>query len=762
MASLGQLPVAAATPHGRQSLTSVTPPAGGLSSSSAVRRSAEEPDEPPPFSTVGKYLVLETLARTRHGLVLHALHTTLLTDVVLKLVSEPWAVDEERRHRLIAEAQALAAIEHPHLARVLDLEFEGDRPYVVLEYVAGQNLRQGQLQLAGDHARSCRLLAKVARAVAVAHRRGVLHLDLKPENILLTPAGEPVLIDFGMAYLSRLRRDGRGHECIAGTPAYMAPEQFSGLPESLGPFTDVFGIGAVLFFLLTGRDPFAPDPVEPQAAARCGRCTASRDPGASPASHATPATHATPECPASHAADGSQRQSATALAEGEDAALDRLSVAPAEPPWELLRRARVARKLRDLCRRALAPHPESRIASAEELADELDQVSQRLERYAQRRQRGRIAALGLLGLLLVAASLGLSWLPSSPRNAWLAVQVARAGHDLDLSRAVPVRTSDVIRVEGSVEECVHPVLLVATSDGQLRWLRPSEQRLQQGAVHFAYPSFSEYFQPASRPIELLVMLVSCGPRSSADAELAALWDAASPGPEQSPLPGRRSAEAAGGFGGLQPSSAWWSHRDPCSDDWKARATEIIASRFDDVIALSLEIAPAEAPTVEHPLRRAPRGPAEQVAVPARHESGASRGALPSGPQPPETRCRRDLAPQQTHLIGKLLEPVSRGPGLLTRGREFGEHAVIDALICQPRCQFANSLRQPPPQPSEKSHHQESGPQQEEQARRNVELHRQDLLLMDERVEEEVLADAIQHEGHVRQEQQFVDTSHGES
>src|SRR5262249_39835795 len=162
------------------------------------------------------------------------------------------------REPLVAEGRLLAELDHPNLARVYDLDFHQDRAFLVMEYVRGRSLDQYAKQEPLTPPRAAGLVAQGARALALLHRRGVLHLDIKPRNIVMDEAGRPRLIDFGLARLRHAWAAERDEaDQIGGTVPYMAPEQARGQSAGLGPRSDVFGLGATLYFLLVGRAPFA-------------------------------------------------------------------------------------------------------------------------------------------------------------------------------------------------------------------------------------------------------------------------------------------------------------------------------------------------------------------------------------------------------------------------------------------------------------------------------------------------------------------------
>ena len=196
------------------------------------------------------------LGRGGMGVVCRARQLSLGRTVALKqmlLGSQASAAD---RTRFRTEAEAAAKLEHPNIVPVYEVGLHDGQPYFTMKLVEGETLSE---RLAGGPLpprAAVRILAEVARAVQYAHQQGILHRDLKPSNILLDADDHPFVMDFGLAKRletdSGLTRTG----AIIGTPNYMAPEQAAGQRGTLGPASDVYALGSILYHLLTGRPPF--------------------------------------------------------------------------------------------------------------------------------------------------------------------------------------------------------------------------------------------------------------------------------------------------------------------------------------------------------------------------------------------------------------------------------------------------------------------------------------------------------------------------
>jgi serine/threonine-protein kinase len=205
---------------------------------------------------IGKYQVIERLGSGGQADVFRALHPHLPgRDVVIKWFRHGLA--ERGQSQLLQEGQVLAHLDDAGIVRIYDVDICQGRPYMVLEHIAGLTLRDHLNQGQASSRQSAALVAELAGTLARVHRHGVLHRDLKPANILIDGAGQPRLLDFGLAWMSQpWAESDRPEGEVSGTFEYMAPEQASGQANRIGPGTDIFGLGAILYHLLTGRPPY--------------------------------------------------------------------------------------------------------------------------------------------------------------------------------------------------------------------------------------------------------------------------------------------------------------------------------------------------------------------------------------------------------------------------------------------------------------------------------------------------------------------------
>jgi WD40 repeat protein/serine/threonine protein kinase len=337
-----------------------------------------------------RYRVLRSLAKGGLGEVFVALDTELNREVALKLIQQQFAGSMQSRARFMLEAEITGGLEHPGIVPVHGLgQFPDGRVYYTMRLVRGQSLGQAihefwemesVKRLPARSVERLQLLRRfldVCNVVSYAHSRGVIHRDIKPGNILLGPYGETLLVDWGLAKVvgrSEVERESAGDALksaaasatgetlagtVIGTPKYMSPEQAAGRIVEIGPASDVYGLGATLYCLLTGKPPI--DDVD---AAR----TLSQE--------------------------------------------DRGQIIP---PHRVNRD--VPRALESICRKAMAKKPSDRYGSARDLASDLEHwmadepisvyrapISTRLTRWGRRHRTAAVA----IGVLLVAAVLGLT------------------------------------------------------------------------------------------------------------------------------------------------------------------------------------------------------------------------------------------------------------------------------------------------------------------------------------------------------------------
>jgi len=204
---------------------------------------------------IGSYRIESELGRGGMGVVYLARQEGIDRPVALKMILDADLAGPERLSRFQTEAQAIGRFQHENIVRVYEFGEHDGAPYFSLEYIDGPSLAERCRDEVVAPQDAARLMAHVARGVEYAHQRGVVHRDLKPANVLLTRDGVPKITDFGLAKRldadSELSRDG----AVLGTPSYMAPEQARGARE-VGRAADVYGLGAMLYSVLTGRAPF--------------------------------------------------------------------------------------------------------------------------------------------------------------------------------------------------------------------------------------------------------------------------------------------------------------------------------------------------------------------------------------------------------------------------------------------------------------------------------------------------------------------------
>src|SRR6476660_9064371 len=206
---------------------------------------------------LGNYQILEEIGRGGMGVIYRARQRHSRRIVALKRILSCHADSRETLMRFRREAQAAAKLDHPNILPIYEVsESEEGLPFFSMKFAGGGSLLEAVPALRSEPRRAVALMAKVARALQYAHDQGILHRDLKPGNILLDGHSEPLVSDFGLAKWLEPMGDLTRTPSIFGTPGYIAPEQMNGSAGKLTPAADIYGLGAILFHLLTGRPPF--------------------------------------------------------------------------------------------------------------------------------------------------------------------------------------------------------------------------------------------------------------------------------------------------------------------------------------------------------------------------------------------------------------------------------------------------------------------------------------------------------------------------
>ena len=233
----------------------------------AAKVMAEDAAQSPIGRQLGTYEVLSLLGAGGMGEVYRARDTKLNRDVALKILPDAFALDADRLARFRREAQAVAALNHPHIVTIFSIEEQDDVPFMTMELIEGCTLDQripgGGLSLA----RFFDIAVALADALSAAHRKHIIHRDLKPANVMVTDDGNVKVLDFGLARAVDADRLPASDDVtslgltkpgiIVGTMPYMSPEQIEAKP--LDHRTDLFSLGVVLYELAAGERPFRGD-----------------------------------------------------------------------------------------------------------------------------------------------------------------------------------------------------------------------------------------------------------------------------------------------------------------------------------------------------------------------------------------------------------------------------------------------------------------------------------------------------------------------
>lgn len=208
--------------------------------------------------TVGSFVIMEPVGKGGMGLVYRAHDPSNGRDVAIKLLADPAPKGSRAEARLLAEARAVAAVDHPAVCGLIETgELADGRTYLVMPFYRGQTLRERLQQGALPMPEAIAIAAAVARGLAAAHRCDIIHRDIKPANVMLGSDAQVRILDFGIAKLAGLGLTRTGER--PGTTHYMSPEQLLGAPVDAR--SDLWSLGVVLFEMLAGKRPFdGPNP----------------------------------------------------------------------------------------------------------------------------------------------------------------------------------------------------------------------------------------------------------------------------------------------------------------------------------------------------------------------------------------------------------------------------------------------------------------------------------------------------------------------
>ncbi|HEV8068355.1 MAG TPA: tetratricopeptide repeat protein [Planctomycetaceae bacterium] len=410
------------------------------------------PSDPAPGTQVryfGDYEILEEIARGGMGVVYKARQVSLDRTVALKMILAGHLASEADVQRFYVEAKAAANLQHPNIVAIHEIGQHEGQHYFSMDYVEGQSLAQLARESPLPAARAAEYVRTIAEAIEFAHRQGTLHRDVKPSNILIDAFDQPRVTDFGLAKRieateSALTTTGS----LVGTPSYMSPEQAGAEGGKLGPASDVYSLGAVLYELVTGRPPF--------------------------------------------------------LAESLVATLNH--VLNTEPVSPRLVNPNVPRDLETICLKCLQKDPLRRYPSSEELAKDLGRflrgepiqarppsVAYRLKKFTER-NRGAVIAAALVAVALLTGTAVSSWealrATFAEKKALGAADAEKVAKEDALSREAEAkaREAETNAVLGFVED---HIIAAARPEGGL-----GRDVTLRKAIQSALPSVHESFPNA--------------------------------------------------------------------------------------------------------------------------------------------------------------------------------------------------------------------------------------------------------------------------
>lgn len=211
-----------------------------------------------PGENVGAYRIIQQLGQGGMATVHKAYHAALDRYVAIKALHPAFMEDPHFLERFRREARVVAKLEHPNIVPIYDFAEHASQPYLVMKFIEGETLKARLMRDRLPPDRAFSLIEPVGEALSYAHERGILHRDIKPSNVLIASDGGVYLADFGLARIAEAGASTLSGDMLMGTPHYISPEQAKGVKD-LGPGTDIYSLGVVMYELFVGRVPFDSD-----------------------------------------------------------------------------------------------------------------------------------------------------------------------------------------------------------------------------------------------------------------------------------------------------------------------------------------------------------------------------------------------------------------------------------------------------------------------------------------------------------------------
>ncbi len=205
---------------------------------------------------VGPYQIIGQFGQGGMATVYKAYHPQLERNVAIKFLQQSYVDDINFLTRFEREAKIIASLDHPNIVPIYDFNYYKGQPYLVMKSIEGVTLKEIMSDDSVTKSQILDMLVGVADGLSYAHERHVLHRDIKPSNILIDSSYRPYITDFGLARMTQASQSTLSQDMLMGTPHYMSPEQAKGT-DDLGPATDIYSLGVVLYEFAVGQVPFS-------------------------------------------------------------------------------------------------------------------------------------------------------------------------------------------------------------------------------------------------------------------------------------------------------------------------------------------------------------------------------------------------------------------------------------------------------------------------------------------------------------------------